>query len=848
MSFPATCTLTGTYYDTSGNPAQGTVTFTPTAELFATVAGLVLPSLNITATLSGGAFSVHLLPTDTANVSPTGWGYHVTENIQYGTSGTNIISTYYIQPTGTGTLNIASLAQSTTPPTLTAYGSLAGANTWTNVNTFTDGVTISPALPIASGGTGSATQTFVTLNGDLSGTVNAPTVGKIQGTTIQSPPGVNTKFLAGDGSWQSGTTGAVTSVFTRTGAVVATSGDYSFSLISGNATIAQGGTGQTTQQAAINALAGAQTSGQYLRGNGTNITVSAIQAADVPTLNQNTTGTAASFTGSLVGDVTGTQGATTVGKIQGVAVTSTVASLVANLNNATTRSATATVLAGETTVFTGSTAAQTLTLPTTANAPTSSINIIVNTASVSVTLAPNTSQTLSNFGTTGNITIPAGYMYGVIFIGTTWYVFDSVTSDFAKNNVLSVANGGTGSTTQQTAINTLAGAQTSAQYLRGNGTNVVMSAIQASDVPTLNQNTTGTAANVTGTVAIGNGGTGQITATAAYNALSPMTTLGDIEYESGTNTAARLAGNTTSTKNFLTQTGTGSVSAAPSWGVLAAADIPANGNVQTFLNGGGTTWTKPANATMVTVVLIGGGGGGGSGAVEASGTVASGGAGGGGGGYTIKTFPASLLNSTETVAVGGGGTGGTAVTATGNGNAGGAGMASTFKSSSFAIASGGSGGGAGTTGAATGGSGGNAGSNGAAGGASSGTGGAGSTGAGAGLGASGGGGGGGIATTPASVAGGAGGVVTSSSGNVGGTAGTSGGGTGGAGNTAGANFPIAGTGGGGGGSLAAGTGGTGGAGGNYGGAGGGGAGATAGQTSGAGGNGAPGIVVAITSS
>jgi hypothetical protein len=35
-----------------------------------------------------------------------------------------------------------------------------------------------------------------------------------------------------------------------------------------------------------------------------------------------------------------------------------------------------------------------------------------------------------------------------------------------------------------------------------------MSAIQASDVPTLNQNTTGTAANVTGTVAIANGGTG----------------------------------------------------------------------------------------------------------------------------------------------------------------------------------------------------------------------------------------------------------------------------------------------------------------------------------------------------
>lgn len=45
-----------------------------------------------------------------------------------------------------------------------------------------------------------------------------------------------------------------------------------------------GGTGQSTQQLAINALAGSQTSGQYLRGNGTNILMSTIQAADLPSL------------------------------------------------------------------------------------------------------------------------------------------------------------------------------------------------------------------------------------------------------------------------------------------------------------------------------------------------------------------------------------------------------------------------------------------------------------------------------------------------------------------------------------------------------------------------------------
>lgn len=141
--------------------------------------------------------------------------------------------------------------------------------------------------------------------------------------------------------------------------------------VTGTVAIANGGTGQTTAQAAINALAGATTSGQFLRGNGTNVVMASIQAGDVPTLNQNTTGTAANVTGTVA-----------------------------------------------------------------------------------------------------------------------------------------IANGGTGATTQQAAINALAGAVTSGQFLRGNGTNVLMGAIQAGDVPTLNQNTTGTASNVTGVVAVANGGTG----------------------------------------------------------------------------------------------------------------------------------------------------------------------------------------------------------------------------------------------------------------------------------------------------------------------------------------------------
>jgi hypothetical protein len=66
--------------------------------------------------------------------------------------------------------------------------------------------------------------------------------------------------------------------------------------VTGTVAIANGGTGQVTRQAAMDALAGAVTAGQYLRGDGTDVVMSAIQAADVPTLNQNTTGNAATAT------------------------------------------------------------------------------------------------------------------------------------------------------------------------------------------------------------------------------------------------------------------------------------------------------------------------------------------------------------------------------------------------------------------------------------------------------------------------------------------------------------------------------------------------------------------------
>jgi hypothetical protein len=158
------------------------------------------------------------------------------------------------------------------------------------------------------------------------------------------------------------------------------------------------------------------------------------------------------------------------------------------------------------------------------------------------------------------------------------------------------------------------GAATSTQAYFANGSGgVSIRSIVGGDIPTLNQNTTGSAGSLSSTLIVGQGGTGQTSLTAhgvvigegasavavtsvgttgqvltgntgadptwqtpAAGFSNPMTTLGDIMFENATPAAARLAGNTTSGKQFLTQTGTGAVSAAPAWGALASGDIPNN--------------------------------------------------------------------------------------------------------------------------------------------------------------------------------------------------------------------------------------------------------------------------------
>jgi hypothetical protein len=153
-------------------------------------------------------------------------------------------------------------------------------------------------------------------------------------------------------------------------------------------------------------------------------------------------------------------------------------------------------------------------------------------------------------------------------------------------------------------------------------------------------------AGVTGTLPIANGGSGQTTASAAFNALAPTTTQGDIIYYNGASTNTRLAAGTSG--KFLQTKGS---SSNPTW-TSAIVSV----TKQVFVAGG--TYTPTTGMLYCVIECVGGGGGGGGSANSSSGQYGAGG-GGGGGGYSRLVASAATIGSSQTVTIGAGGTAGT---------------------------------------------------------------------------------------------------------------------------------------------------------------------------------------------
>lgn len=199
------------------------------------------------------------------------------------------------------------------------------------------------------------------------------------------------------------------------------------------------------------------------------------------------------------------------------------------------------------------------TLATTSQLPTPSALTEVNDTNVTMTLGGSptvallapTSMTL---GWSGQLSVPRGgtgaatfTAFSVICAGTT------ATGNF--QNVSGVGTLG--------QILTSQGAGSLPQWAAP-ATSGTVTSISAGTGITLTPNpivATGSVALTVPVTAI-LGGTNQTTYT-----------LGDILYSSATNTLSKLAGNITAVKQYLSQTGTGAVSAAPVWATIAGADI-----------------------------------------------------------------------------------------------------------------------------------------------------------------------------------------------------------------------------------------------------------------------------------
>jgi len=572
--------------DGSGSPAsRGWASIAPSAQLTdATSNAEVIPPVTVQFAAAASP-TVRLLATDNPTLQPPGWAWTITFQTMPG----NPASYNFALPAGPQAFTATSAAPAVFTGSGAGYlnntavqlsgGSLpagftAGATYWVvgaSGSTFQLAATVGGA-PLASTSTGSgsvvATQSYLST---LSPVAPVTTMAGYLPLPSGTPAAGQAPLATGSGeasAWGNVAANPMT-----------TSGDTLYGGASGAMTRLAGDTSNTRKFLREQSSAGVAQPPAW----------DTIAAGDVPVLNQNTTGTAANVTATLdqipapaaavslnskkitsLANGTAASDAAAFGQLPVLSAADTSAVVGGTSTAPTVRTGTLDVIAAQ-----HPAAAD---WSNNSHAITSVSNLAVSGLTGAASASRYVGATTSGAPASGTFAVgdyiidQAGRQWICITAGTPGTWVGSVNSVTAADTSI-VVGGTTAAPTIRTGTLDVIAAQHPAAADWSNNSHKITSLANGSgaqDAAAFGQTPAGGT-----TVTIGQGGTGQVTAAAAYNALSPMTTTGDIEYESGANTASRLAGNTSATKNFLTQTGTGSVSAAPAWGTIAAGDLPA---------------------------------------------------------------------------------------------------------------------------------------------------------------------------------------------------------------------------------------------------------------------------------